>query len=67
VALFGRKIKDSEHPLEFIRHLRAIVAGETNATEAVKQYHATLQAKGYKSNRSLEDDLVLTQTELSYA
>ena len=67
VALFGRKIKDSEHPLEFIRHLRAIVAGETNATEAVKQYHATLRSKGYKSNRSLEDDLVLTQTELSYA
>jgi len=67
VALFGRKIKDSEHPLEFIRHLRAIVASEINATDAVKQYHAVLQAKGYKPNRSLEQDLVLTQTELCYA
>jgi hypothetical protein len=67
VALFGRKIKDSEHPLEFIRLLRAIVMGETSAQEAVKQYHATLKAEGYSPKRSLEEDLVLTHTELSYA
>lgn len=67
VALFGRKIKDSEHPLLFIKLLRAIVMGETTATEAVKQYHATLKAEGVSPKRSLGEDLVLTHTELSYA
>lgn len=65
VALFGRKIKDSEHPLEFIKLLRAIVTGEISADEAVKQYHATLKTEGVSPKHSLEEDLVLTHTELS--
>jgi len=67
VALFGRKIKDSEHPLEFIKLLRAIVMGGISADEAVKEYHSTLKGIGVSPKRSLEEDLVLTHTELAYA
>lgn len=67
VALFGRKIKNSEHPLEFIRFLRAISNGDIGATEAVKAYHSTLGIRGISPRRSLEADMQLTQAELSYA
>lgn len=67
VALFGRKIKNSEHPLEFIRFLRAITDGDVTATEAVKAYHGALSKNGIPPQRALEADMELTQTELSYA
>lgn len=42
VALFGRKINYSEHPLSFIEMLRAIVEGQVSPEEAVKAYHNSL-------------------------
>jgi hypothetical protein len=60
-ALFGRKIKDSEHPLTFVRHLRAIADGELEAGEACRSYHAELQALGLHPRRSLDEDLVLSE------
>lgn len=66
VALFGRKIKESEDPLTFITFMRAIVNGEISAEEAVKAYHAQLQTKHIPPLRSLVDDLKLTDTTLSY-
>jgi hypothetical protein len=60
VALFGRKIKDSEHPLTFVSHLRAIADGGLDAREACRSYHAELKQLGITPHRPLEQDLELT-------
>jgi hypothetical protein len=46
VALFGRKINLSEHPLIFIEMLCRIVDHEISAEEAVKAYHDRLKGLG---------------------
>src|ERR1019366_3479106 len=51
-ALFGRKIKDSEHPLTFIRHLRALADGQIDAGEACRAYHSDLRTLGITPRRS---------------
>lgn len=66
VALFGRKINLSEHPLGFIEMLRRITDGDIQPREAVKAYHGILEATGIPPMRSLEDDMVLTSAKLSY-
>lgn len=66
VALFGRKIKDAEDPLTLIAFLRRIVNGEISAEEAVKAYHGQLQSKGIPPQRSLADDLKITDVVLNY-
>lgn len=45
-ALFGRKIRDSEHPPTFVRHLRALADGEAGAEEARRAYQRELQSLG---------------------
>jgi hypothetical protein len=67
VALFGRKIKDSEDPLAFIHMLRAITDGDISPEEAVRAYHHELERRGIKPDRPLKDDLRITATEMSYA
>ena len=67
VALFGRKINLSEHPLAFIELLRAITDGDLGPEEAVRAYHGRLQSKGLTPARSLDDDLAITETTLGYA
>ena len=67
VALYGRKIKNAESPLLFIRMLRAIVDGDISPEEAVGTYHGELAKEGIKPWRSLEDDSRLTANEMSYA
>ena len=66
VALFGRKINNAEHQLAFIEMLRLITDGKVSPEEAVRAYHAVLQAKGIKPQRALEDDLKLTDQSMSY-
>ena len=66
VALFGRKINLSEHPLAFIELLRRIVDGEIPPAEAVKVYHGVLQKCGIHPQRSLQQDLLLTTNKMSY-
>lgn len=66
VALFGRKIKDAEHPLTFISFLRSIVDDALDPREAVKAYHCELQKLNLPPKRSLDEDLKTTVTELSY-
>jgi hypothetical protein len=66
VALFGRKINNAEHQLAFIEMLRLITDGRISPEEAVRAYHAVLQAKGIKPHRSIEDDLKLTDQAMSY-
>jgi hypothetical protein len=59
-ALFGRKIKDSEHPLTFVQYLRLLADGQTDAVEACRAYHAELERLGLEPHRPLELDLRLT-------
>jgi hypothetical protein len=60
-ALFGRKIKDSEHPLTFVEHLRLLADGQIGAEEACRSYHAELTRLGLPAHRTLEADLELTE------
>jgi hypothetical protein len=66
VALFGRKINLSEHPLAFIEMLRRVVDGEVTPTEAVKVYHEVLRASGIRPLRSLQQDLQTTTNTMKY-
>jgi hypothetical protein len=66
VALFGRKINLSEHPLGFIEFLRRIVDGEVGPDEAVRAYHGVLDKLGIKPQRHLSKDLQLTTNRMSY-
>ncbi|RRK02498.1 hypothetical protein [Geminisphaera colitermitum] len=66
VALFGRKINLSEHPLTFIQYLRRITDGDIAPVEAVKAYHADLARLGIKPQRHLSADLRQTNTIQSY-
>jgi hypothetical protein len=66
-ALFGRKIKDAEDPLAFVSMLHRIAAVQITPEEAVAAYHADLKKKGVPCKRSIEDDCLLTCSELSYA
>ncbi len=59
VALFGRKINHSEHPLTFIQYLRRITDGEIAPAEAVRAYHRDLAKLNLAPHRSLEADLRL--------
>jgi hypothetical protein len=67
VALFGRKINHAEHQLAFIEMLRLITDGRVSPEEAVRAYHGVLAGKGLKPQRSLEQDLELTDAAMSYA
>src|SRR5438067_6210537 len=66
VALFGRKINNAEHQLAFIEMLRLITDGRISPEEAVRAYHAVLQAKNIKAKLPLEKDLELTDQAMSY-
>ena len=66
VALFGRKINNSENQLAFVQFLRLIVEGVIGPADAVKAYHSVLQKLGIAPNRALEDDLKITEASMSY-
>jgi hypothetical protein len=67
VALYGRKINLSEHPLSFIKHLRAITDGDLTPDKAVKSYNGQMQDAGITPMRPLAEDNQLTDNTLSYA
>src|SRR5881398_105793 len=66
VALFGRKINNAEHQLAFIEMLRLITDGKIGPQEAVRAYHAVLEAKKIQPRLPLEQDLELTDQAMSY-
>ena len=66
VALFGRKINLSEHPLAFVEFLRRIADDEIEPVDAVKAYHAVLQNVGIKPLRPLQTDLQPTSQIMRY-
>lgn len=67
VALFGRKINNSENQLAFIEFLRLIVDDVVEPEEAVRAYHAVLAKLNIQPHRRLEDDLQVTIGVQSYA
>lgn len=64
VALFGRKIKLAESPLDLLALFRPVIDGSLTPAEAVKQYHATLAKKKLRPVRSLDDDQRVTEAVL---
>lgn len=60
VALFGRKIYHAEDSVEVVRSMRLVVEGALSPAEAVTSYHDHLRKSGVTPNRSLEDDLQVT-------
>ncbi len=66
VALFGRKINNSENQLAFVRFLRLIVDGVLDPIEAVRAYHSVLEKLNVTPRRSLADDLLLETGVMSY-
>ena len=64
VALFGRKIKLAESPLQMVRHMRRVVDGEVSPEEAVREYHAAIREDGLAPARALEEDLRITEPAL---
>src|SRR5438093_689098 len=66
VALFGRKINHAEHQLAFVEMLRLITDGKISPEEAVRAYHAVLEAKKIKPRLPLEKDLEATDQAMSY-
>lgn len=64
-ALFGRRINIAEDQLAFVRYLRLIADGEIEVEDGVRSYHADLDRLGLVPRRMLEEDLELTQSELS--
>ncbi|MFP4352963.1 MAG: hypothetical protein ACLFRP_06640 [Puniceicoccaceae bacterium] len=67
VALFGRKINLSEHPLVFIGLLRRIVDREITPEDAVRFYHDALAKESIRPIRPLEEDLTITDNTMSYS
>ena len=66
IALYGRKINNSEHQLAFIAFLRLIADGEIEPEEAVCAYHGVLQELNIKPYRPLKEDLEVTHPAMSY-
>jgi hypothetical protein len=66
VALFGRKINAAEHQLSFVEHLRRVADDEVSPVEAVKSYHSTLAKLRIPPHRSIDQDLQLTSSYLTY-
>ena len=64
VALFGRKIKLAESPLEMVRHMRMVVDGALSPMDAVGAYHAAIRARGLAPSRTFDDDLRITEPAL---
>ncbi len=65
-ALFGRKIKDAEHPLAMVALLRRVADGDATPEEAVREYHGELEKRRIPPRRPLTDDSQATASELRY-
>ena len=64
IALFGRKIKLAESPLEIVRFMRAVADRALEPEEAVRQYHDALASQGLEPARPLDEDLRITEPAL---
>ena len=67
LALFGRKINMAEHQPSFIKWMRAVADGDAMPVEAIRGYHGDLAKRGLASDRSVDDDLLITDEVLMAA
>ena len=63
----ARKINNAEHQLAFISFLRLIADDEIKPEEAVHAYHSVLTKLKISPYRSLQDDMKITNTSVSYS
>jgi hypothetical protein len=59
LVLFGRRIKEAEHPLAFLDILRHVADEAIAPEEGVKAYHGELQKRGLPPKRDLAADMEL--------
>jgi hypothetical protein len=64
VALFGRKIKLAESPLDLLAMFRPVIERKITPEQAVREYHAILSKKNIRSVRTLENDQQITESVL---
>ena len=64
VALFGRKIQRAESQLELVALMRPVLRGETSPADAVRAYHEALAKAHIPAQRTLEQDLEVTDPVL---
>lgn len=64
VALFGRKIHQTEDPPEIVRFMRRVVEGELKPSEAVRAYHDHLDKAGITPWRAPDEDGTVTDPVL---
>ena len=64
VALFGRKIYYSENSVLMLAAMRRVIEAGISSEEGVKAYHADLKKAGIAAQRSLGDDLVVSEAVL---
>ena len=64
VALFGRKINLAEAPIELVRLMRSVIEETINSEQAVKDYHRYLEDQQLTPQRSLHEDLQVTDPVL---
>ncbi|PZU83159.1 MAG: hypothetical protein DI528_17695 [Shinella sp.] len=67
LALFGRKINMAEHQPTFIKWMRAVADGDATPVEAIRGYHGDLANLGLAADRSVDDDLLITEEVLMAA
>lgn len=67
VALFGRKINMAEHQPSFVKWMRAVADGDATPVEAIRGYHGDLAGLGLAADRSVDDDLLITEEVLMAA
>jgi hypothetical protein len=61
VALFGRKIYQSECSISMITAMRRVLEEDISSIEGVKAFHDDLSKLGIKPKRAIKDDLELTE------
>jgi hypothetical protein len=64
VALFGRKIQRAESQLDLVGLMRPVLRGELTPADAVRAYHEALAKAEIPAQRTLEDDLQVTDPVL---
>lgn len=64
IALFGRKIKLSESPIDLVHLFRRVIERDLTPEQGVKEYHAILKKKNLAAVRSLDDDQMITERVL---
>ncbi len=64
VALFGRKLNLAEDSIALATLMRAVVEGQIKPDDAVRAYHDGLAKKKLTPDRTLTDDMVITEPAL---